>query len=439
MIGIGTPWPPLEPKQSFIIYEDSNSRASWAPHGLNAWFLGPSKDHYRCHLYFVPETSGYRVSGSTELFPQYCIAPHFSNETHVNELSAELTSTLPTLARRQCTLSTLRALAQQLDSFVDGTPTPPPVAQPQDEQRVIPLPSDEQRVTSPLQWLPTVVPTPTANHPTAPRVLRAKQRTHKRRTRANTPRSLPAITRNAELRILPLFTEIEPDLPLTFSGLRHNASPTQSPPARRSSRLNSAPLPDFGPVRFISQEAVNFLVANDPVTAPPAFVPLHLRESYTARDIALYGFAMVHSVTGEHITSYRKLMKDPATSEVWMTAFGKDFGGMCQGDKKTGTKGTDAIFVMEPQDVPNIPKDQPPTYAKVVVAYRPQKDDPHCIRITAGGNKIFYPGELTTRTADMTTAKLHWNSVLSNPNAKYMCLDIGNFYLSATLDHYEYT
>jgi len=210
------------------------------------------------------------------------------------------------------------------------------------------------------------------------------------------------------------------------------------PAARRSSRLNSAPLPNFGNIRFISQEAINFLVANDPINTPPAFVPLHLRESYTARDIDLYGFAMVHPVTGEHITSYRKLMNDPVTSEVWMTAFGKDFGGMCQGDNKTGTKGTDAIFVMEPHNVPHIPKDQPPTYAKVVVAYRPQKDDPHRIRITAGGNKIFYPGELTTRTADMTTAKLHWKSVLSTPNAKYMCLDIGIFYLSATLDRYEY-
>ena len=148
--------------------------------------------------------------------------------------------------------------------------------------------------------------------------------------------------------------------------------------------------------------------------------------------------AMIHPVTGEHITSYCKLMQDPATAEVWMTAFRKDFGGMCQGDDKTNTIGTNAIFVMEPKDVPNIPKDQPPTYAKVVAAYRPQKDDPYQIRITAGSNLINYPGKLTTRTANMTTAKLHWNSVLSTPNARYMFLDIGNFYLSATLDRYEY-
>jgi hypothetical protein len=47
-------------------------------------------------------------------------------------------------------------------------------------------------------------------------------------------------------------------------------------------------------------------------------------------------------------------------------------------------------------------------------------------------------GELTMCTADMTTAKLHWNSILSTPKARYMCLDIGNFYLTATLDQYEY-
>jgi hypothetical protein len=49
-------------------------------------------------------------------------------------------------------------------------------------------------------------------------------------------------------------------------------------------------------------------------------------------------------------------MLDPGTSEVWMTAFGEDFGGMCQGNNKTNKKGTDAIFVMDPKDVPNIPK-----------------------------------------------------------------------------------
>ncbi len=82
------------------------------------------------------------------------------------------------------------------------------------------------------------------------------------------------------------------------------------------------------------------------------------------------------------------------------------------------------MFVMSPSNIPLIPKDHVITYARVVVNHRLQKEDPTCIRITAGGNLINYPGKLTTRTVDITTTKLNWNSVLSTPNAKFMCLDI---------------
>jgi hypothetical protein len=147
---------------------------------------------------------------------------------------------------------------------------------------------------------------------------------------------------------------------------------------------------------------------------------------------------MVHPVTGKTITSYKKLMKDPVTQETWMMAIGKDFGGMSQGDNKTRQVGTNGMFVMDPKDIPNIPADRTVTYANVVADFRPQKEDPHRIRITAGGNLINYPGELTTQTADITRSKLHWNSVLSTQKAKYMCLDLKKFYLSAPLDRYEY-
>ncbi len=113
-----------------------------------------------------------------------------------------------------------------------------------------------------------------------------------------------------------------------------------------------------------------------------------------------------------------------ATAKMWQTVFGKDFGGMAQGDKKAGQKGTNSIFVMTHAEIPNIPKDRTVTYAWVVVNFCPQKADPHQIRITAGGNLINYPGKLCTCTADLTTSKLMWNSVLSTLGAKSMCLDI---------------
>jgi hypothetical protein len=87
---------------------------------------------------------------------------------------------------------------------------------------------------------------------------------------------------------------------------------------------------------------------------------------------------MVHPVTGKTISSYKKLMHDPATAEVWQTAFGKDFGGMAQGDNKTGQKGTNAMFVMKHHEIEHAYRQKKFfTFTNPVVDYRPQKDDPN--------------------------------------------------------------
>jgi hypothetical protein len=128
-------------------------------------------------------------------------------------------------------------------------------------------------------------------------------------------------------------------------------------------------------------------------------------------------------------------MKDPTTAEMWQTAFSKDFGKMVQGNLKRGQMGTNSIFVMTHNEISHIPKTQTVTYARAVVDFCPQKADPHCIHITAGRNLTKYPNKLSTRMTNLTTSKIMWNSILStNKNAKYMCLDIKNFYLSAPLD-----
>ena len=86
-------------------------------------------------------------------------------------------------------------------------------------------------------------------------------------------------------------------------------------------------------------------------------------------------------------------------------------------------------FFMTHEEIKRIPKDRTVTYTRIVVDYRPQKDDPNRVRITVGGNLIDYPGELTTRTAHLITSKILWNSVSSTPGAKFATGDIENMYL----------
>ena len=79
-----------------------------------------------------------------------------------------------------------------------------------------------------------------------------------------------------------------------------------------------------------------------------------------------------------------------------------------------------------------------PTYARIVVDFRPQKVYLNRIRITSGANLINCPGDLTTRTADLTTSKIIWNSVISTEGARFGCLDVGNVYLEMPMDRCEY-
>jgi hypothetical protein len=79
-------------------------------------------------------------------------------------------------------------------------------------------------------------------------------------------------------------------------------------------------------------------------------------------------------------------MSNPATAEVWQTAFSKNFGGMVQGDNKTGQKGINALFVMTHNDIKHtIAAGFFFAYMNPVVDYRAQKEDPYQIWITAVG------------------------------------------------------
>ena len=49
-----------------------------------------------------------------------------------------------------------------------------------------------------------------------------------------------------------------------------------------------------------------------------------------------------------------------------------------------------------------------------------------------------YEGELTTRTSDLTTSKIMWNSVISTPGARFMTGDTSNFYLATPLEKFQY-
>jgi hypothetical protein len=86
----------------------------------------------------------------------------------------------------------------------------------------------------------------------------------------------------------------------------------------------------------------------------------------------------------------------------------------------------------------NIPKGRKVTYGSFVVDIKEHKEEKERTRLTVGGDQIEYPGDKSTRTADLTTAKILINSVSSTLGAKFLVIDLNNFYLNTPLGRFEH-
>ena len=78
------------------------------------------------------------------------------------------------------------------------------------------------------------------------------------------------------------------------------------------------------------------------------------------------------------------------------------------------------------------------TYIRVCADYRPQKQQPYRIRCTVGGNLIEYTGPRHTPNADIPLFKLFINNTLSTPGARFIDVDLSDFYLMSTMKEKEY-
>ena len=114
-----------------------------------------------------------------------------------------------------------------------------------------------------------------------------------------------------------------------------------------------------------------------------------------------------------------------------------EFDRLAQGIGGRTKNQTNTIIFIDKKDVPNNWfKDY--TYGKFVCVVCPQKSESNQTRLTVGDNRINYPGEVGTLTADMVLVKFLLNSVVSTKGAKFMRINISNFYLNTPLPRFDY-
>ena len=412
-----------------LIHEKPSKRKTFAQHCVKGYVLGTSPEHYRCWNLYVTKTRATRISDMVFFKHKYITNPTASPADVIiaaaNRMAEALRTHKPNnLAEEDVdALKKLEAIfteAANKHNNIEIVASAEPAASPrvQDKHN---KKQDRNLLTDAIAALATpprvqhTVFTQLEEVPPSPRV-------HNTRTTnelvveypravvtsedtGNTGTSIPTITQEEETR--PRRPQPRTSRPRTISDIHLPEAPASNTRSRRQ-------------VRTLTQEAMLSCVMEKKLDLKP-------RAAAGLKFPRQMLNAVLNEETGE-LMEYRHLIGNPKYREIWGRSFGNELGRLAQG-MKGRVDGTDTIFCIDKKDIPAA-RWQDVTYGRIVVSFRPEKKDPNRVRLTVGRDRINYPGDVGTPTADMLTVKLLLNSVISTKDARFMTIDIKDFYLN---------
>ena len=83
------------------VFNPPEIRDSWEPRALDAWYVGPAYNHYRCWKFFIRSTGGYRISGQANFYPQHCQVPIEHPWDEIKRVAKDLTEAIIKLKERK--------------------------------------------------------------------------------------------------------------------------------------------------------------------------------------------------------------------------------------------------------------------------------------------------------------------------------------------------
>ena len=140
--------------------------------------------------------------------------------------------------------------------------------------------------------------------------------------------------------------------------------------------------------------------------------------------------AVLDAETGKML-NYRQLMTHQTYKKSWKFSSANAFGRLANGVGGR-VKGTNTIKFIRMRHVKKGANERC-HIGKLLCLVRPEKAKPNQTRFVVGGDRINYPGKVGILTAEMLVAKILFNSVIYTKNARFMTIDIANFYLMTPL------
>ena len=374
---------PLAPMGCAVqVFQNSEKRTSWGANAIDGWYLQTSPEHYRCHIVYVKQTKSERVSDKVFFKTKFITQPTMTPADVITKALNDLTQALKGRNNQQG-LDQIEALTK-LNDILNNLPEPEPAP---DEP---PTSTEPRRVTfdettKPPQTEVSINKTP------LPRVRKLMERTRQ--------------------------------------GPMHKATIDKTIPNAQTPRVEK---PQTNPKSNDNRERIRrYITAKSMARIPQRNNYLRRTTRDTERAQLIYD-----EETNTYL-NYRQLMRHPKYKEIWSKSSANEFGRLANGLKDGRVKPTNTIRFIRKEDVPpDRMKDV--TYGSFSCDLKLNKEEVNRTRLTMGGDRINYPDDCGTPTADMILFKIIVNSILSTPNAKCLMMDIKDFYLRTPMKRPEY-
>jgi len=373
--------PIAPPGMRVLVHEKPSIRQTWALHAVDGWYLGPALDSYRCYTVWIRDTRAQRICDTLTWIPDQITMPTASSADYIiagiHDIAQALRKPSANSPLAPLADNHVAALRDLMDLLHGSTKDTQPDAPPLRVGPSTPLPLPRQREPPLRVALPATSPTPDPNCTATTGAVRNDETTsNQHNTRAPTP--------------APPATE-----------------PRSTQPTQRQTRSMTRP-----------RRSVRHIAA-------AARVP-----QQQLQHTALHGNAF-NPDTGK-LAEYGELSRS-SDGHLWQASNIDEIHCLAQGHGNI--EGTNTMFFIP---VSAIPRNKKATYLRIVCAHRPEKTVPHRVRWTVGGDRVEYDGDVSTKTADLITAKLLFNSVLSTPNGRCMMGDLKDFYLGTPMPPQDY-
>ena len=370
---------PIAPPGCKVLAHDSvDKRKTWDAHGVDGWYIGTAPNHCRCHKICTPSTRSERIAKTVKFYPHKVKIPSNNKAEEIALAAARLTDALkahPVQPIFKDKNTTASALNKLAEIFLKRHKV-------QVDVKKEPLPQSPRvreenvKLTKPKQ---TEQQQPvTRVHTQRPNIVCETDREKRHRLRN-------------EAKTVPQFSP-QPSAPII----------TTCKEALTKDKQQARTLPAL----------------IEPDDDAPSTT--HLINS------------VLHS-TGE-LLEYRHLIQGPDAA-IWKTALANDLGRLAQGVGTRMQKGTNTISFIHPKD---IPKNKKITCVKLVSSMRPLKSEVHRVRVTIGGDRLEYAGKTSSVPATLQAVKILLNSTISTPNARFLTVDIKDFYHGTPMAEKDY-